>query len=55
MPQGSVLGPILVLVYIFDLEEGVIGIILKYADTLNYSEKLRKLGINKSYKMTLIN
>ena len=34
VPQG----PILVLVYIFDLEEGAIGIILKYADTLNYSE-----------------
>ena len=51
MPQGSVLGPILFLVYINDLVEEVTGTILKFADDI----KLFSKKINKIYKMTLIN
>ena len=47
VPQGSLLGPILFLVYVNDLEEGVTGKILKFADDTKLFTKLRKLEINK--------
>ena len=44
MPQGSVLGPILFLVYINDLEEGVSGKILKFADDTKLFRKVKEIG-----------
>ena len=44
VPQGSVLGPILFLVYINDLEEGVTGKILKFADDTKLIRKVKEIG-----------
>ena len=44
VPQGSVLGPILFLVYINDLEEGVTGKILKFADGTKLFRKTKEIG-----------
>ena len=43
VPQGSVLGPILLLVYINDLEEGVTGKILKIADDTKLFTKTKEI------------
>ena len=42
--QGSVLGPILFLLYIYDLEEGVTGNILKFADDTKLFRKTKEIG-----------
>ena len=54
MPQGSVLGHILFLVYINDLKEGVTGKILKFADDTKLFTKTKEIGDKKNYKITLI-
>ena len=41
VPQGSVIGPILLLVYINDLEEGITGKILKFADDTKLFRKVK--------------
>ena len=44
VPQGSELGPILFLVHINNLEEGVTGKILKFADDTKLFRKVKEIG-----------
>ena len=53
VPQGSILGPILFLVYINDLEEGVTGKLLQFADDSKLFRKTKEIGDKQNYTMTL--
>ena len=55
VPQASVLGHILFLIFINDLYEGVTGKILKFTDDTTLFRKTKEIEINKNYKMILIN
>ena len=48
VPQGYVLGPILFLVYIHDLQDGVTGSILKFSDDTKLFRKTKEFG-NKQH------
>ena len=44
VPQGSVIGPIFLLVYIKDLEEAATGKIFKFADDTKLFRKTKEIG-----------
>ena len=47
VPQGSVLRPILLFVYVNDLEEGVTDTIRKFADDPKLFRKTKEIGDKK--------
>ena len=53
VPRICTIEPILFLVYIKDLEEGVTGKILKFADDIKLFRKTKENGDKQTYKMTI--
>ena len=48
--QRSVLGPLLFLVYINDLDDNITSNVLKFADDTNFFRRLALMVINNIYK-----
>ena len=54
VPQGSVLGPILFLIYINDLDDDITSKVLKFADDTKVFRKIKSDADRQLYKMILI-
>ena len=52
--QGSVLGPILFLIYINDLDDDITSKVLKFADDTKVVRKIKLMQIDSNYKMIQI-
>jgi hypothetical protein len=54
VPQGSVLGPLLFIVYVDDMEDGLLNKLLKFADDTKLFGKVRDEGEYRSLQEDLM-